>query len=360
MRSSSTLLALALTVSGCAPDVGAATAAQRRGRPFRDAGAEPDAGSDPGTCCASRDLGALPSHLRGLTWPALPAVRSEVEVETEAALRDALARLSNVRVRVRGAHAGLYVVARSDVEILLEPDAFVEHLLVARSQQRVRISGGTYATIEMMPPIDFPNGGTTPDESLMATDVTIECVTMRAPDTAFLVRGHRVAVLGADVHAERYSFFAGDTEPIQLRDLVVAHSVLRSAGPEPTYRVHSVSRSVVAFTTLANTSKHNFRVHGVSERNYLGDSVLVGTSIMMGRTPGDSLDRVWVIRNVVYYDGTNGIFLTDPTTRRLVATDNVAYSDEPFAPSDPHPSWEIRGNVTHPYEPAPSSVYECR
>ncbi len=350
---------LALLTTGCALDVGGASVAVRGGRRPQQIDAGPPEGTT-GECCWSRDLGALPRELRNLRWPALPVVQSELDVSTDGALRDALATRSNVRLRVHGAHAGLYTVERSDVELVLDPDASIEHVLVARSQHRVRIAGGTLATIEMMPPIDFPNGGTVAQESLMATDLTVECVTMRAPDTAFLVRGHRVAILGADVEAERYSLFAGDTAPVRMQDLIVAHSVLRSAGPEATYRVADVVRSVLAFSTLSNTFKHNYRVHGVSELNYLGDSILIGTGIMLGRLPGDALTRPFVVRDTIYYDSTNGIFLTDPSIDRLTATDDVAYSASPFVPSELGRHWTIRNNTTRPYEAPPSSAYECR
>jgi hypothetical protein len=223
----------------------------------------------------------------------------------------------------------------------------------------LRVRGGTLATLEMAVPMDYWAGGA-PDPALMASDLTVECVTVIAPDSAFIVRGPWVAILGADVHAERYSLFAGDTGAIPIEDLIVAHSVLRSAGPEATYRVHNAVRSVVAYTTLSNTFKHNYRVHGHSERNYIGDSVLAGTGAMIGREPGDALDRVFFVRNVLYYDGPTGLFLVDQlNVRRLVVTDNVAFSDEPFTvPSSP--DWEIARNTTYPYQPPSLSVFSCQ
>lgn len=363
-------VATSLGLAGCAGDVGSLALEARGGipgPPRRDAGraperdaSSPEADGGAPACCAQRALGSLPRELRGLTWPALPVITDERDVSTDAALRDALASRSSVRVRVHGAHLGLYVVARSDVELVLDADAFIEHLLIARSQRRVRVVGGTLAAIEMMPPIDFPNGGTEPEADLMATDVTIECVTVRAPDTAFLVRGSRVAILGADVEAERYSLYAGDAAPLPIDDVIVAHSVMRSAGPEATYRLHGVRRSVVAYTTLANTFKHNWRVHGASARNYIGDSVLAGTGAMIGWLEGDALERAWFVRNTVYYDADGGLFLAEPArVDRLTVTDNVVYADVPFEPGTAR-RWTIARNTSLPYRPPPSSIFTCR
>lgn len=358
----------AIGMVGCTGDVGSVALEARGGIPgppwrVHDAGPPPSADASAAAteaCCSQRTLGDLPRELSGLRWPALPSIADELDVSTDAELRDALALRSNVRIRVHGVHAGLYTLARSDVELVLDADAFIEHLLIARSQHRVRIVGGSFAAIEMMPPVDYPNGGTEPEPELMATDVTIECVTVDAPDTAFLLRGHRVAILGADVQAERYAVYVGDAAPLPIDDVIVAHSVMRSAGPEATYRLHSVRRSVVASTTLSNPLKHNWRVHGDSERNYIGDSILVGSGAMLGWIAGDSLDRVFFVRNTVHYDATNGLFLAEPSrVRRLTVTDNVIYSDDPFTPGTGK-GWKVRRNATHPYQPPPSSVFECR
>lgn len=374
----SVLIAFVLGAFGCTTDLGSEALEARGGipgppwrvdgvpRPPRrvplEAGAALDA--DAGapkveTCCSDPSLGSLPTQLGGLQWPALPSITSEIVVTTDSELQAALALHSNVRIRVHGAHAGLYTLARSDVELVLEAGAFIEHLLIARSQSRVRIVGGTFNAIEMMPPVDYPNGGTEPEPELMATDITIECVTVLAPDTAFLLRGHRVAILGADVFAGRYAVYVGDAEPLPIDDIIVAHSVLRSAGPEATYRLHGVRRSVVAFTRLSNPFKHNWRVHGDSERNYIGDSILTGTGAMIGWIEGDSIERAYFVRNTVYYDASNGLFLAEPTrVSRLTVTDNVVYSDEPFDPGD-GPRWKVARNTTHPYQPPPSEAPIC-
>lgn len=377
----SVLIAFVLGAFGCTTDLGSEALEARGGipgppwrvdgvpRPPRrvplEAGAalDADAGApEVETCCSDPSLGSLPTQLGGLQWPALPSITSEIVVTTDSELQAALALHSNVRIRVHGAHAGLYTLARSDVELVLEAGAFIEHLLIARSQSRVRIVGGTFNAIEMMPPVDYPNGGTEPEPELMATDITIECVTVLAPDTAFLLRGHRVAILGADVFAGRYAVYVGDAEPLPIDDIIVAHSVLRSAGPEATYRLHGVRRSVVAFTTLSNPIKHNFRVHGQSERNYIGDSVLVGGGAMLGWSTGDSLDRVWFVSNTVHYSAGSGLFLAEPSrVLRLTASDNVFYSDDPFTPGF-RSGWTITPNTTYPYEPPParsSSVVEA-
>lgn len=363
------LAVMAMVGGGCAlepGDLGAFRGEARGGipgPPRRDAGPPP--GSDASSpalsaCCSQRTLGSLPRELRGLVWPALPAIAGELHVSTDAELAAALAERARTRIHVHGVHLGLYVLARSDVELMLDADAFIEHLLIARSQHRVRVVGGAFAAIEMMPPVDYPNGGTEPEAALMATDVTIECVTVHAPDTAFLVRGSRVAILGADVTAERYALYAGDAAPLPIDDVIVAHSVFRSAGPEATYRLQGVRRSVVAYTTLANPLKHNWRVHGDSALNYLGDSTLAGAGAMIGWIEGDAVERAWFVRNAVYYAAESGVFLAAPTrVSRLVVTDNVVYSDDPFDPGA-GPRWTVARNVTHPYVPPPSSAFTCR
>ncbi|AKF05702.1 hypothetical protein [Sandaracinus amylolyticus] len=325
-----------------------------------DAGtSEPDAGQ-PTCACATRDLGALPTELATLAWPALPITTTVIDVDTDSELRAALDGFSNVTVRVHGDHAGFYTVRGSDVEVLLDADASIEALTIAWSQQRIRIAGGTFDTIQIALPIDFNAPSRAPQEHLMVSDVTIECVDVRSSDTAFFLHGRRIAIVGADVIAARYALFTGLIAPLHSEDVIVAHSVLRSAGPEATVRFHEVERAVVARSTLTNPGKHNWRVHGVSSLAYLGDSTLVGTGFMLGNEPGDAIDHAWIVRSTLHYTGTNGIAIVSPTTTRsLTIADDVFYSDTPFglppAPSD----WIITANVTLPYAPPPPDDGAC-
>ncbi|UJR81693.1 hypothetical protein [Sandaracinus amylolyticus] len=322
-----------------------------------------DAGTDagqPACACATRDLGALPPELAELTWPALPITTSVIDVDTDSELRAALDAFSNVTVRVHGDHAGFYTIRGSDVEVILDPDASIEALTIYWSQQRIRISGGSYDTIQIWLPIDFNNPPHTPQEHLMVSDVTIECVTVRSSDTAFFLHGRRIAIVGADVTAARYSLFTGLVAPLFSEDVIVAHSVLRSAGPEATVRFHETDRTVVARSTLTNPGKHNWRVHGSSSRAYLGESTLVGTGFMLGNEPGDDIDRAWIVGSTVHYSGTNGLAIVSPTTiSDLTITDNVFYSDSGFGLPPAPPSWTVTRNTTLPYAPPAPDVETC-
>lgn len=311
-------------------------------------------------CCPSRDLGELPPGLEGLTWPTLPTITSEIDVHTDAELEDALDRSGNLRIRVHGSHPGTYILRRSDVELVLDEDAWIGALLIARSQHRIRVAGGALGSIEMLPPVDYPNGSTTVEEDLMISDVTIECVTLDAADTALVVRGPRVAILGADVTAVRYSLFAGVVTPLQIEDLIVANSVMRSSGPEGTFRMHDVVRSVVVSSTFSNPAKHNWRVHGVSSLNHFRDNLLLGAGVMIGNEPRDQLDRQWFASNTFHYATTGGLFVVPASTvANLTVTDNVVHGDGPLTFPWLRSDWTVVRNTFLPYVPGPSPTLSC-
>lgn len=344
------ILAELAVTTGCAPESDGS-----RGGPLHRG-----EGRTHAVCCPSRDLGELPPELAGLTWPTLPTIISEIDVHTDAELEDALDRSANLRIRVHGSHPDTYILRRSDVELVLDEDAWIGALLIARSQHRIRITGGALGSIEMLPPVDYPNGGTTVEEDLMISDVTIECVTLDAADTALVVRGPRVAILGVDVTAARYSLFAGVVTPLQIEDLIVANSVMRSSGPEGTFRIHDVVRSVVVSSTFSNPAKHNWRVHGVSRLNHFRENLLLGAGVMIGNEPRDQLDRQWFANNTFHYSTTSGLFVVPASTvANLTVTDNVVHGDGPLTFPWLRPDWTVLRNTFLPYVSGPSPTLSC-
>lgn len=300
---------------------------------------------------APRDLGTLPAELAELAWPAPPRITREVEV-TSAAEMQAAVDVDGTRVRVRGAIPERVTVHGSDIEIVGDAQSSVARLGLD-SAHRVRITGGEYGVIELQPPARW-NPDPRYDIALLSTDVMIERVRVVADDTAFLVRGRRVAVIDSDVTAERYSLWAGDTGPLDGEDLIVAGNTFRSAGPEATVRIHDVIRSVVVDNVLSNTAKHNYRVHGRSDRAFAARNLLLGTGVMIGTQPGDRVGTIIFVDNVLHHLSPSLFQLELSAIARLVCRGNVAYSDRPhafYAYSEVPAGWEVAGNQRLPYRP---------
>ncbi|MDQ3034326.1 MAG: hypothetical protein M3Y87_18100 [Myxococcota bacterium] len=303
-----------------------------------------------------RELGTLPSELEGLQWPAAPRIEREVRATCErasdcAATVQRAIDVAGTRVRVAGRVDEPVGVHASDVEILIEQGGRLERIVIDPGVQRVRIAGGEVGSIELLPPARWDPDATY-DEALFVTDVTLEDLRIEASDSAFVIRGRRVAVLGCDVTAERYSLWAGDTGPLDGEDLIIADNTFRSAGPESTLRMHDVRRSVVVRNVLSNGNKHDYRVHGRGDLAYASHNVLLRTGIMIGTQPGDRVGTVIFEDNVLYQEMPSMLEIDFPAIRRLVLRNNTVYTDR-WDSFYPYPrvgdGWTVEGNRRFPF-----------
>lgn len=299
-----------------------------------------------------RDLGALPVELASLRWPARPRISRTVEVTSPFALQRAV-DAPRTRVRVVAPIDDAITVHASDVEIVITGRGRLGRVSVDPGVRRVRVTGGAIESIELLPPARW-----TPepdyDEDLLVEDVTLDRLRVEAADSAFVVRGRRVAVIDCDVRAERYSLWAGDTGPLDGEDLIVAGNTFRSAGPESTLRIHDVARSVVVDNVLSNGRKHTYRVHGRSDLAYASRNVLVRTGVMIGNQPGDDVGTVVFERNTMYLEEPSMLEVDFDAIRHLVLRDNVVYTDR-WQTFFPYPrvreGWVVERNERHPFRP---------
>jgi hypothetical protein len=313
---------------------------------------EPEPPEEPAPPTGIAALGALPAELSGLRWPESPRITREVTVRTASELASAVA-VSGTRVRVVGAVGGGITVPVDDIEILADDATSLGMLNIARGVARVHVVGGAWAGIHMAIPAQFSPSVSYRAEWIVE-DVLIEGVRVRSGDTAFALRGHRIAVVRSRAQAERYSVWSGDMGPYESQDVILHENDFRSAGPEATVRLVQVLRSATVANRLTNTVKHNYRIHGTSDLVYAGRNLLVMTGVMLGRMPGDDLRRIWFDDNVLHHDVPD-LFNPEGGIDALHATGNVAYTNvwDCFYCGAPPSGWTVRDNTVRPYTPAP-------
>jgi hypothetical protein len=251
-------------------------------------------------------------------------------------------------------------VHASDVDVRIAATGRIARLVVDPGVARVRVAGGRIGSVELRPPARWAEDGTPSyDESLMIEDVTLEDLIVEATDSAFVIRGRRVAILRNEVHAVRYSLWAGDTGPLDGSDLLVRGNRMRSDGPEATMRIHDVARSEVLDNVLENGAKHNYRVHGRSDEARAARNVLVRTGIMLGNQPGDDVGTVVLEDNVLHHEVPSLLEIDFDHVRVFVCRRNTVYTDHwpSMYPYDRlGAGWIVEGNLREPfraYEPAP-------
>ncbi len=300
-------------------------------------------------------LGELPSELADLQWPTRPSVTREVTVSTAAELEAAVAT-PGTRILTRGLSGGDVWIGASDIEIVADAGSSFGQLLIAQGTRRVRIEGGRWTTVRVEVPADFSGGAASYRPELMAEDVSLEGLTIDSgAESAYEIRGKRIAIVGNDVTAGRYSVWCGDTGDYQTEDLILYDNVFRSAGPESTVRLVSVLRSATISNVISNSYKHNYRIHGVSDLNFAADNLLAGTGVMLGTMEGDSLGRVWFDDNVMHHDSPD-LFNPAPAIGALVARRNTVYArqHDSFYGGAVGPGWTLSENQVAPYQPPPA------
>jgi hypothetical protein len=301
---------------------------------------------------ARYELGALPDGFGEVVWPAAPRIERQVELAGGERVIDR----AGTRVVVGGPIERI-VVRADDVEIRGSSSARVEHVLIERGRRRVRVAGGRFGTIELHVPAQHVPPPPSWRSEWMVEDVTIDGVEIEAADTAFLVRGRRIAILRSHVTAARYSVWCGDTEDLQTEELVLAGNRFTSAGPESTVRLVSVRRAVVVDNVLSNTLKHDFRVHGESDEVVFARNQLLNTGIMVGSMEGDRIGSVWILDNALHHRAPSLIEVPRERVRRLIARGNRVFSDEwdCFVCGRARSGWQVVDNVVSPYRPPPPS-----
>jgi hypothetical protein len=334
-----------------APQPRAVRARTERAAPSAPAATE----QEPIAATALYALGDLPDRFGEVRWPAPPRITREQDVEGSEGRR--VVDQPGTRVTVHGALDEL-VLAANDLEVRAASGARVAHLVVERGKKRIRIAGGHYGFIELPVPAQYVPGPPVFRREWLAEDVTIDGVDVDASDSAFFVRGRRVAILNSHARAERYSIWCGDTGDFQSEDVVIAGNRFESAGPESTVRLVSVRHAVVVDNLLSNTNKHDFRIHGTSDEIVFARNRLVKTGIMVGSMPGDRIGAVWILDNELHHSVPSLFQVSPERVQMLVARGNRIFSDRWHCFVCDHQmghGWVVADNHMAPYRPAPAA-----
>jgi hypothetical protein len=297
--------------------------------------------ADPGVY----DLGRLPTAYGRVRWPEQPRIVRDVH-GTEATDGTRLIVERDVdRLTIRA----------SDVEVVNR--ARIGQLVLQRGVRRVAIRGGRYGSIELPVPAVFDPPPVRYDDAFFVSDITIDGVEIDSDDTALFVRGRRVAIVNSRARAQRYSVWCGDTGELRSQDIVIAGNHFDSAGPESTVRLVDVERAVVVDNVLSNTEKHDFRVHGASDRIVFARNRLLNTGIMIGSMEGDRIGSAWLIDNALYHTAPSLLEAPPERIARLVASGNRVYSDrwECFVCARGR-RWAIGDNPVARYRQPPSDL----
>jgi hypothetical protein len=294
----------------------------------------------------------LPTELADFVQPEAPRTVRDVQVSSAAELEHALLRPGTL-IHVRGAIPGNFSTASSDLAIVGDDGARLGTLLLLQGAQRIELRHLELAGVELAPPALFDEQGAHYDPARMVQDVHIADVRVDAPDSAFVLRGRRVRIERAQVHAARYALWAGDTGPLDGSDLWLSDAELSSEGAEATVRIHDVLRSVVVRNTLSNGAKHAYRVHGRSDLAYAAHNLLLHTGVMIGTQPGDSVGFIRFEDNELRTETPSLFELDVQAIRTMIVQRNRAFNDtwNELLPYQVPPSWLIVDNTCAPYTP---------
>jgi hypothetical protein len=225
---------------------------------------------------------------------------------------------------------------------------------------RIALYGGHYTgTIELSMAAQFwPSRVDNPAWAIQ--DVMIDGVSVRSTSsTAVFLRGRRVALLRSFAYGADYGVYMDTINGDQNNDVIIAGNNIQAEGRQATVRLISVLRSVVInnrMTDLLLTgSKHDYRIHGVSDQNYAAHNELVNAGVMIGTMSGDNVGHAWFIANTMHHN-TPDLFNIDRTNVKVMhARDNSVFSDVwncllcGTTPS----AWDVANNVVKPYTSPP-------
>ena len=253
---------------------------------------------DPDAPTPPYDLGLMPSSFE-IEWPAEPETDGEFVVRSE---EDVLFGYfeSNTTLRIVGDLDELIIDA-DDVVIAPDQGVRIQSVRIVRGRRRLRFEGGSYGSITLEPPHIYA----THEGGFMAhgmiEDVTFDSVTVDDGSPAMAVRGRRIAVLHSYLSSNSMAFFVGDTTPIPSTDIIVADSVLESAGSGSTMVLNQVERSVVVDSWITNPVSFGYVVSGESDQTFARENVLIGGGASIGDWPGSDVGTAWFLANTVYH-----------------------------------------------------------
>jgi hypothetical protein len=305
------------------------------------------------------DVGELPKGFE-VEWPASPDIEQDASVSTVEEFNKAAAT-AGTRITVEGKIDRAGTITANDVEVQMNDGASLGGLRVERGVKRVFLNGGTYTnTVEIAYPTQFyPSRVSKPE--WQAEDILIDGVDVTSPTTAFFLRGNRVALLHSTTHSEDYAVFSDTGEGMQNHDVILADNDLTSNGHQATVRLISARESVTVdnrITSLMsfNGLKHNYRVHGQTDKAFAARNELVNAGVMLSTIPGDHTKQIWFEDNTFHHQ-TPDLFNPSRTTiDELYVHDNTAYTNvwKCLYCLSPVDGWDFGDNVVKPYEPPPA------
>jgi hypothetical protein len=271
-------------------------------------------------------VGTLPEGL-ALRFPAPPHTTREVIVN-DPALAGEPFRESGVRISV-SVNVDQLTLAASDIAVEVRAGVRVGTLFVAREVERIHVRGGTFGRIELQVPGRF---APPPEEwraDWLIQDVLIESVEVNAErdESAFLLRGKRIAIVDSRARAGNYAVWVGDTASFQSEDVIVARNNFEVSGAESTVRLVNVLRSAVVDNRLENPQKHNYRVHGNSDLAFAARNTLVHGGVMLASMPDDRVGTVWFNDNTIHNTLESLLVVERARLVRFAARGNRIYSN---------------------------------
>lgn len=302
---------------------------------------------------APYDLGVLPDELR-IRWPTAPLVERDVTIARPDDLGGRWTE-PGTRLHIR-TDIDWLILGADDLEVVVDDGVRVGRVFVEQGHKRIRFVGGTYGQIELQIPGRYFPPPEEWRERWMVEDVLFERVRVVSDtDTAFLLRGRRIAIVQSVVEARRYAIWCGDTDRFRSQDVILAGNRLECDGEEATVRLVDVLRSVVVDNWLTNPVKHNYRVHGRSDLNFAARNTLVDAGVMLASMPGDDLGAAWFLDNAIHNATESLLVVDEDRVRHLELTDNEVFSDRwSCFWCDPVPEgWVVERNIVTAYR-APS------
>jgi hypothetical protein len=307
-------------------------------------------------------LGSLPF---GVSWPAAPKITRSVDVSTQADFNKA-ASVAGTLITVKTAISGRASITASDIEVHMASGASLGGLTISKALKRIALYGGHYTgTIELSQASQFyPSRVDNPAWAI--EDVMIDGISVRsASTTALLLRGHRVALLRSFAYGADYAVYSDTVKNDQVSDIIIAGNNLQAEGRQATVRLINVRNSVTVdnrITDLLLTgSKHDYRVHGISDQVFAARNELVNGGVMIGTMSGDDVGHIWFDSNTLHHKTADMFNVNTTVVHVLHAHDNLAYSDvwSCFYCGRAPSGWDVANNVDKPYTdppPAPAGM----